>query len=86
MIDAVMALDPDWCDEHGCQTVHRNDVLDIIEAERARHSALVAAARDASLLAHPAILTGSVDHGQREFPCRCAAHVALRAALDGEAR
>jgi len=43
-------------------------------AERARHTALVAAAEDASLSDHKAI------------GCRCRVHAALRAALDGEPR
>jgi hypothetical protein len=64
-----------WAYEQVCAALHRL---------KARHAALVAAARVASLLAHPAILTGSVDHGQREFPCGCAAHEALRAALASE--
>jgi hypothetical protein len=40
--DAVMALDPDWCESHECATIHRDDALLILAAERARYAALVA--------------------------------------------
>jgi len=53
------------------------------DAHRAATAYLASVAALGAVMAqdHPALLPGSVDHGNRVYPCKCAVHEDARAAL-----